>query len=98
MSRIWTDLSDGQMGVPPVQDASEEFGPGAVLINTSRIPDVVRMPAGIGGRVLRVLGRTAFTIRCPGCGQERKCDGYELEDRYAVGVCPGCRNYNWVRR
>jgi hypothetical protein len=99
--RIWNTLEGGQMGTPPVMDASEALGvePGtAILMNVSGVPDVVRLPDEMGGRTLRVLGRTAFPMHCPTCAQERKMEGYDLEDRFVVGSCPGCSMYVWGRR
>ena len=102
MSRVWTNLTEGRMGVPPVMDASAELGekPGtAVLFNASQLPDVVRMPPEHGGRVLRVLGRTRFKIAsCPSCKQAGSTGGYDLEDRWVVGTCAHCGLYVWGRR
>ena len=98
---IWTHLEGGEMGTPPVVDASDELGekPGtALLMNVGQIPDRVRMPQEIGGRELRVLGRTTFPIRaCPNCQKQGTAGGYALEDDYVVGACPNCRNYIWAR-
>jgi len=100
VSHIWNTLEHGRMGMPAV-DASAEFGVPegtAVLYNVSALPDVVRMPAELGGRVLRVLGRTSFPGDCPNCKKRGLTDGYDLEDRYIVGACAGCKFYMWARR
>lgn len=90
MGRIWREKVPGQNTF----DVSDELGQGGGALLYANVPNVVRLPPNLGGKVVGVL--SAENKPCP-CRSGHTVQHLTLEDNYGVAECQH-RGFLWYRR